>query len=264
MGRKENRGWLVAALFAVVSVSAIAQLPEDGIISYYPLDASTVSGKDVKDVIGKNPGVINGKISSTAGKVREGMEFDGASPIEIAGTESLNFAKMKAFSVAAWVNAASDDPVVGVVAGCCGSIVAQRNAAGWALRYDGRNAGMEMEFIVNSAGWVGDGGFGVKKLAPKTWHHLVGVYGEKDMIIYLNGEVGVSQASPGGSPVSTGVNTEIGKSTDGGWVGKIDEVLIYNRAITAADVKKIYTASGLGVEPSGKAATKWGEMKSAR
>jgi len=262
--RTKIRSWHVAILALAFAGSALAQLPKDGLVGHWPLDTSTVSGKDVKDVVGGNNGVVVGTVKSVAGKVQQALEFDGDAGIEIAGTAALNFSAVKGFSVAAWVNAASADPVKGVVAGCCGSIVAQRGAEGWALRYDGRNPDKEMEFIVNSAGWVGDGGFGVKKLAPNTWHHLAAVYGEKLMTVYLNGAVGMEQESPGGSPKSKGPATEIGKAADGGFIGKIDEVVIYNRALSAAEVKQVFQAVGsaTAVEPSGKAATAWAEIKS--
>ena len=46
-----------------------------------------------------------------------------------------------------------------------------------------------------------------------------------------------------------------------GFVGLIDEVVIYNRALSANEVEMLYKAEGLPVEPSGKLATRWGEIK---
>ena len=172
----------IACLFVAIPLVE-AQLPLDGVVSYWPFD----DGKG-KDVLGDNDGELMGNPKSVAGKVGKALEFDGTNSVHIPGTASLEFAGEKAMSVAAWVNADSDSPVQGVVAGCCGTIVAQRDVNGWALRFDGRNAGQEMEFIVQP-GWQGDGGFGAPKFDKGKWHHLVGVVDDKDMFLYVDGKL---------------------------------------------------------------------------
>ena len=57
---------------------------------------------------------------------------------------------------------------------------------------------------------------------------------------------------------------EIGNASDGGFVGLIDEVVIYNRALSANEVKQLFAAEGLPVQPEGKLATRWGQIKKAR
>ena len=162
----------------------------------------------------------------------------------------------------AWVNADSDSPVVGVVAGCCGTIVAQRDANGWALRFDGRNAGQEMEFIVQ-AGWQGDGGFGAPVFAKGEWRHLAGVVDGKDMFLYVDGVL--EKEMPYNGPMQADSSeTEIGHAGDGGWMGLIDEVAIYDRALSAAEIETNFESKGLAVEPAGKLATRWGEIKVVR
>ena len=164
----------------------------------------------------------------------------------------------------AWANAASDDPVDGVVAGCCGSVVAQRDVDGWALRYDGRNAGAEMEFIVHTASWNGDGGFGAPKFAAGEWNHLAGVLDGGNMALYLNGEL-IQELPDAGALVSNGSEMEIGRAGDGGFIGLIDEVAVYNRALSADEVSGNFGAGGLvAVEPAGKLATRWASLKMDR
>ena len=41
----------------------------------------------------------------------------------------------------------------------------------------------------------------------------------------------------------------------------IDEVAVYNRALSAAEVKKNKSAKGLTVKPRGKLALVWGDVK---
>jgi len=257
----------LASLFAVFVLVTVSMYPNvakpeivtEGLISYWPLDKDSIDGKDVDDVWGENEGTINGNPKEVAGKVHEALEFDGDDFVDIPGTDSLNFNGEDELTVAAWVNAGTDDPVVGVVVGCCGTIVAQRDVNGWALRYDGRNAGLEMEFIV-CPGWQGDGGFGTSRLEVGEWHHLTGVVGDGKMFFYLDGEL-VNEMTFGG-PISTaGTETEIGHANDGGFIGLIDEVVIYDRALSEEEVMQIYLAEGFAVDSKGKLAVCWGEIK---
>ena len=254
----------VSILFFTASLLFIpgltsAQLPLEGVVSYWSFDAGTIAGGKVEDVLGDNDGELDGNPKAVAGKVGMALEFNGENFVHIPGTASLEFAGAEEMSVVAWVNADSDSPVKGVVAGCCGTIVAQRDVNGWALRFDGRNAGQEMEFIV-TPGWQGDGGFGAAAFAKGKWHHIVGIVNQKEMQLYVDGKLEVEMDYNG--PMTTGGSeTEIGKASDGGFVGIIDEVMIYSKALSAAEVEQIFEAEGLPVEPTGKLATRWAEIK---
>ena len=251
----------VAAIGALLVLNAGAQVVLDGLVGYWPLDPADFDGGAAMDVIGENHGEAAGNVGAVAGRVGGAAEFDGESAIEIEGTESLNFAQKEALSAAAWVSPGSDNPVVGVVANCCGTIVGQRDASGWALRYDGRNGGQEMEFIVNAGGWQGDGGFGAELFDVGSWRHLTGTLGDGVMKLYLDGEF-LKEMAVAAPIASTSPETEIGRANaDGGFVGKIDEVMIYNRALTDAEVKQNYEAEGLSVDAAGKAAARWAELK---
>ena len=248
----------ICALFVTVPL-VDAQFPEDGVVGYWSFDDGTINGNTVKDVLGKNDGELDGNPKSVNGKVGKGLEFDGQNFVHIPGTNTLDFNGAEAITVAAWINADSDSPVVGVVAGCCGTIVAQRDVNGWALRFDGRNAGAELEFIT-MPGWQGDGGFGVAMVPNGKWHHLVGVVDDKTKFLYLDGNLAKEEGFNG--PMQTGgTEHEIGKASDGGFVGIIDEVVIYNRALSANEVKQLFAAEGLPVQPHGRLATRWGQIK---
>ena len=227
-----------------------AQMVTDGLVGYWSLDKNTIKGDTVEDVWGDNDGTIQGDPKVVAGRVGDALEFDGDDSVDIVGTDTLNFAGKNEFTVTVWVNAASDDPVQGVVAGCCGTIVAQRDVTGWALRYDGRNPGQEMEFIVQP-GWQGDGGFGAARFTAGAWHHLAGVVDNDRLLLYVDGALEKEMAYSG-PMASGGPETEIGHATDGGFIGLIDEVAIYDRALSAEEVKQNFEAKGL--TPSEQAA----------
>ena len=248
----------ISALFLLPGLTS-AQLPLEGVVSYWSFDDGTIAGGKVEDILGDNDGELDGNPKVVAGKVGKALEFNGENFVHIPGTASLEFAGADEMSVVAWVNADSDSPVKGVVAGCCGTIVAQRDVNGWALRFDGRNAGQEMEFIV-TPGWQGDGGFGAAAFEKGTWHHIVGIVNQKEMQLYVDGKL-EKEMDYNGPMTTDGSETEIGKASDGGFVGIIDEVMIYSKALSAAEVEQIFEAEGLPVEPMGKLATRWAAIK---
>ena len=244
-----------------------AQMVTDGLAGYWPLDGDTIQGETVSDVWGDNDGILIGNPQMVEGRVSGALRFGGEDFVDIPGTDALNFTGKEEFTVTAWVNAGSDDPVQGVVAGCCGSIVAQRDANGWALRYDGRNADQEMELIVQP-GWQGDGGFGAPRFKQGEWHHITGVVALDKLLLYVDGEF-LKEMPYAGPMASDGPETEIGHAQDGGFIGLIDEVAIYDRALSSDEIQQNFHAQGLAVNPTavhpaGKLATRWGEIKVSR
>ena len=106
---------------------------------------------------------------------------------------------------------------------------------------------------------------------PKNtnWHHLVGVWNEKGQIAYIDGVVnGESTDTANFSPALTGKLLIGGDTNDQGYTdGTIDDVGVFNVALTEGDVKDIMS-KGLGratgltpVSPKGRLTTVWGEIK---
>lgn len=238
-----------------------ADVVAKGLVAYWSFDTSSLKGKTVMDVIGGNDGDFDGNPKSVAGKIGQALQFDGSNGVIVKGTDALSFNKKEELTAAAWFNPAKDDPVGNQAAvGCCGTIIGQRTATGWAIRYDGRNPGQEIEFIV-CPNWQGDAGFGAKKVTTGEWHYITGVVSKKTMSLYLDGEV-VAEGAFAGPMTSTGPQTDIAKASDGSFIGMIDEVLIYNRALDANEVKQNFQSNRFfAVGSNGKLAICWGEIK---
>ena len=261
---KCNGLYLLVMLITTLILTSVCygDIVTKGLVAYWSLDAGTIKGDTVSDIVGKNDGVMKGKPKPIAGKINEALEFDGTNSVDINGTDALNFNGKEELTVSAWINPKNAEPVVGVVAGCCGTIIAQRDANGWALRFDGRNANSEFEFIV-CPGWQGDGGFGAtkNKVKPGEWHYLTGVVAKKVMRVYLDSEMIVE--GPFSGPIaSNGPETEIGKAGDGGFIGIIDEVAIYDRALNDNEIKQNFESKRFfAVNWQNKLATCWGNIK---
>lgn len=89
-------------------------------------------------------------------------------------------------------------------------------------------------------------------LGGGAWVHLVGTYDGTNWKLYRNGTpVATNAAAVGALPVNNG-DWAIG-STGNGWsnnfAGSVDEVAIYNRALTPSQVQAHYTAALSGGQP---------------
>ena len=112
------------------------------------------------------------------------------------------------------------------------------------------------------------------------WHHIVGVFDEGTVLIYLDGkEFAESDANfdilaahgnngglggtfddnsfpdPPANPGEDNVGQPVGQNFD----GLIDEVYIYNRALEPDEIAQY--AGALAVEPTGKVSTTWANIK---
>ncbi len=251
--------FILASIFVFANF-ANADVVADGLVAYWSFDASTIDGDEVADIVGDNDGILKGG-DLVAGKINGAIEFDGSTAVEVEGTDDLDFNGAEELTAAAWFNPEGDDPVGNqAAAGCCGSIVAQRDANGWAIRYDGRNPGQEIEFIV-CPNWQGDGGFGAAKVTPGEWHYITAIVDENTMLLYLDGELVIE--GPFSGPITTaGTETDIGLASDGSFIGIIDEVAIYNRALDEDEVRQNYESKlFFSVDYQNKLAVRWGDIK---
>ena len=249
--------FVLALAFIGLANMAEAQLVEDGLISYWSFEE--IKGDTVVDTVGDNDGTIVGNPKVVDGQIGKALEFGEANDfVDIPGTKSLEFNGKTEVTVSAWVN------IGGHSGSCCDQIVGQRDSNGWALRYDQRNAGAEIEFIVHNPGWVGDGGdFGAPAPKEGEWHFITGVCTGDDVQLYIDDNL-EDEIAFAGEIISNSSATKIGSAGDGAFVGIVDEVLIYDRALSEAEITQNFKAKGLAVDPAGKLAARWAEIKTGR
>ena len=109
------------------------------------------------------------------------------------------------------------------------------------------------------------------KFELKKWYHYVLVADGKDGKIYVDGEFIGAQPENFKLPtfkqtlvyIGAGENPNVHRVED----AIIDEVVVYNKALTEEEVKasmKLGLPGVLAVEPTGKLAVMWGDLKSTR
>jgi hypothetical protein len=89
-----------------------------------------------------------------------------------------------------------------------------------------------------------DGTFQFGSVSPNEWTHLLATYDGSTVTTYLNG----SQANSGSASFSAnlsevGIGARFGDVTSVVTDGRIDDVRVYNRALTSSEVTDIYNAT---------------------
>lgn len=217
-------------------------------------------GNVVEDASGNgHEGEIMGNVEWVEGKFGPALEFGkGDSYVLIPHDDSLN---LKTFSITAWVNLVNLGAYAGIVEkfdeGDIRSFYLDVNP-------DGKLYG----------GFKGENGWNscmAEKVTDEKWHHVAVTYDMKKLLVYIDGDSSSGEMSLGEEGIEPLLNTAPvyigGPATGGGGPnqGIIDEVGIFNDALTEADVNDImkngFEQSVLAVESSGKLAVTWGSIK---
>jgi hypothetical protein len=243
----------------------------DGLISYWPLDRDTIQDNKVKDIWGGQDATINGDPKVVEGKVGDALEFNGISDWLLV-TDDITKAKLpkKEMTAEAWVYPEEFDSW-GTFLGCF-----QDNGGfekGWCLGTVNSKEGAgpdEFCIAISSVGADdGDGDLIYFHNGPYDagkWYHVVGVYDGEKTKLYIDGKLVLdSKGQSGDINYPDHAFLVIGVYKDDNehdpFKGRLDEIRLYDRALSEAEVLQNYTAEGLPVEPAGKLELTWGKIK---
>lgn len=237
--------------------------PPSGMVAWWSFDFS--SKDSPQDLAGYNNfgTKMNGPIA-VAGKVLGALQFDGIDDyVEVANQSELNFGTGD-FSFDAWVKT---DAKTGVKV-----MVDKRQ---------GYNIGYS--FFLNDGNLsiqLADGSFpnsytnyaSTLFVADGNWHHVAITVERKNkqgIIFYLDGS-SIQYADPTSHTASL-TNTDnlrIGRNSSAGnndpigtFKGILDEIELFNRVLTPAEIKSIFNAGSAGkCKPNGTTSTVWGHV----
>lgn len=139
-------------------------------------------------------------------------------------------------TVAAWIKVNAFDRR-------CQAIVTKGDSEGWRLQRDSMRRTIEFACAgVNVVGAQYNEIHGRTSVDGGDWHHLVGSYDGETMFLYVDGQLDASASASGrirtnDLPVLIGQN---GRYRSREWNGLIDDVRIYDYALTDAEIERLY------------------------
>lgn len=224
-----------------------------GLADYYMLDEGT--GTTTADSVGGNNGTLVNSPAWGNGRVNSAVDFDGTAGKYVGYNTNLSITG--AMTVSAWVYPRSAPSGVGrVVVGdyCyCGGGTNQR---GWFLWAEYGSSDLFKFEVYDSSGnhsYASISNFFSANL--NKWTYVTGVFNPGSYVkLYVNGVQVASSISNIVSVVANDATTNlrIGSRADnlvhGIWDGLIDEVRVYNRALSVSDTTELYNNNG-GVAP---------------
>ncbi len=253
---------IIIVLFVIAlsfSLSAWGINDDEALMLYFTFDED--EGGKVTDVSGNNiEGIFEGAAWSKDGKFGGAVYLEDTEKfVEVDAVPELDITDE--LTIQAWFFPEESQPDSNLM-----GRRSSANVGGYCLQWSAQFTGApQIETWINIGGWKGSRNQQTIKPALEEWHHVSSTY-DGDMIRqYIDGELDV-EFGPAGEINSIEVVFRIGKAQTGlaGMVGLVDEVAIYNRALTADEINQdMENGVFFAVSPKDKLATTWGKLKTS-
>ena len=216
-------------------------------VSWLPGDGNA------QDIVDSNHGSLVGGVTFPGGMVDQAFSLDGAPGTRVSMPDSANLRFAGSFTFDAWVKTTSPGTQSGAVFNA--DILRKRH------RDDGGLMDIGIGMLDNVARFflVDDAGAtviaqGTTIINDGQWHHIAGVRDTAagEAKLFVDGVLEATLTDTTGTFVEvSSVPWNIGNVPGSGsirfpWDGLIDEVEIFDRALTAAEIKAIYDVGSAG------------------
>ena len=249
-----NYAVLVANAYAPPALSSNAVLTVNAVPACDPPPAGLVSWwageNNVLDSVGTNNGTLQGGVTFAAGKVGKAFNLNGSSGyINIPASPSLDLGAGAGLTIECWINPAD-------VANNH-ALVEWNNGAAYGTHFwmsviapDGNGPGCLYANVADTGGISHAFTTAASIITTNGFQHVALTYNKASGlgVIYFNGAA-VATQSLGSFTPQTSYNLQLGKRiTDPNsyYRGLLDEVSLYNRALSATEIAAIYNAQAAG------------------
>ncbi len=223
--------------------------PDTGLVGYWSFNGPDVAGTTAYDRSGKGgSGTLTNGPTVTEGKVSQALSFDGSNDyVSIADNATLNFGASADFALSGWFWRDTSTTVDTILAKRNGIANTDYGYIVYIANVDNKlhfevsdNANNEFELVSNSAFTI------------PGWNHFVIVWDDNSTAnteIYINGVAdGAAETGTQGNigDLSNALTLRIGAESDNGnpFDGKLDEIRVYNRTLSATEIKGQYDQGG--------------------
>lgn len=292
---------ILVVIVGLCGITDAEDIVTDGLVSYWTFDREDIIGNTVKDVWGKNNATIVGTPTIVNGHLKDALKFDGIKDYVNLTTLGDFGAKLDFSTVEMWIKTDYKETwttIFKTIGHDCnrammiwGIDINRRTADLEDLKNDpfGPQILFAEDFIQlylaslfkNKGGCSLSFLRGEFPISDGEWHHLV--YTNKtidengaewrERSLFIDGTLnGISKFIPIGpkaqykyEPFSESVYLGAGNNrgkAEGFFNGIIDEVRIYDRTLTEAEIMQNYqSTTGLAVDRTDKLPTVWGALK---
>jgi hypothetical protein len=258
-------------LKTIVSISFIVLSLMFASLSGARIDAESIMGMwlfdegkgDIaKDLSGNgNDGELMNSPKWVEGKSGQALEFDGkANYVSVSDSSSLDVSTEASISLWAYINnfgtSSGDDVIID-------KMCSDPKGAFEILLFSANE--LEGRFTLATGTTIRLGqGLGLTP-TDKSWHHYASTFQSGEQKLYLDGKA-VAEDSQTGTLIQNDLPIQIGKGVerDYHFDGLIDEVGIFNVALTETDIQNIMNkglSGATAVSPNSKLTTTWADIK---
>ncbi len=224
--------WLWLGVGALAAIDLQAQpsacvAPPAGVISAWSGDGNAA------DLTGANPGTLVNGATFGVGQVGAAFSLPGGSAaVQVPDAPGLNFSSNAPMSVELWAyRTGSGTPM---------HLLGKRSGCGT----DPATIHYQMAFDATSGLSFGAVSTGVQ-LPLDTWKHLAATFDGTNFIFYIDGQAVATNTGTLG-PKNTQPLLIGGSGSCAAFAGLLDEVALYDRALTVGEVGAIFTAGSAG------------------
>jgi hypothetical protein len=231
----------LTTLIIVLSMASFATAGlQDGLVAHWTFDEGT--GTIAYDSAGNNDGTIYGA-TWTTGKLGDALNFDGNNDyVQVPNNQSQQISTNQ-ITVSAWIKLNGD--VVNTQRRIvCKQEISNRS---WGLEVFGKNygssTGNQTVFHDSDGSTTWYNCVSATHLNTEQWYHIVATDNAGAIRIYLNGQLDTLSNDGYGIPSQINSPINISKHNPESlffFNGLIDDVRIYNRALSAAEVAQLY------------------------
>lgn len=233
----------LTTLIIVLCMASLATAGlQDGLVAHWTFDEG--SGTIAYDSAGNNDGTIYGA-AWTTGKLGDALSFDGINDYVQTPNNQSQQISTNQITVSAWIKLNSD------VVNTQWRIVCKQETGNcaWGLEISGKgygsSTGNQILFHDSDGSTTWYNCQSATHLNDEQWYHIVATDDEGAVRIYLNGLLDtLNNKGAGGIPPQINAPITISKTNPGSqffFNGLIDDVRIYNRALTEQEVWQLYT-----------------------
>ncbi len=203
--------------------------PPSGLVSWWPGNSSAV------DLAGGNNGTLQGGVSYVIGEVGQAFSFKGNGEGVIVGNPAS--LQLQNFTIDAWIQRSNTNQA-SLSAG--GGLLFSYGSGGYGLAVDDNGQLVLSRIDISNVG-------SSVLITDTNWHHVAVTKSGSTVVFYVDGVAFPAAAyNPNFVFTSAAAIGFLADRSSNSFLGAIDEVDVFNRALAASEVQAIYNASIAG------------------